>query len=263
MIYVGGLRDRLIHDSLYNYIKDGLTAIGWMDTARKISPVTLVPVMKDWEEELAPNTITISPSNAMDEQWELGSFGTKNTTTFWIDVYGQNEALGLQISGDIRDILRGKFTSLGFGGAELPVMDYTQATPTQIFYCDIEHVRRDRAQSYSKRYQRFLYMISVDIIDYYTDDVDLSSPNLQIYGGSANEVYLPDELIYGGNATSDYTITIEGGTASDVDSPDFSVDDIQVDAGAADSAYLSDENVGGGNASDNPDITLSGGGASG
>lgn len=168
--YVGGIRDRLVHDSLYNYVKNGLTAIGWMNSGRQHAPLVLVPEMKDWEEELALNTITVSPSNVYDEQWELGSYATKNTTTYWIDVYGESEALGLQISGDIRDILRGKFTGLGFGAAELPVFDYTQATPSRIFYCDIEHVRRDRSQSYSKRYQRFLYMISVDVIDYYGDD---------------------------------------------------------------------------------------------
>lgn len=263
--YVGGIRDRLIHDSLYNYVKDGLTAVGWMNHGRSHQPLDLVPEQKDWEDELALNTITISPSNVYDEQWELGSYASKNITTYWIDVYGESEALGLQISGDVRDILRGKFTTLGFGAAELPVFDYTQESPVQIFYCDIEHVRRDRAQSYSKRYQRFLYMISVDIIDYYSDDVDITTTQLneEIYGGSADSVYVSDQDIDGGAAAADYTIIVDGGTASDVDSVDYSVDGIEVDAGAADSDYLDDQEVDGGTAGSTETITLSGGDADG
>lgn len=169
-IYVGGLRDRLIHDSLYHYVIGGLTAIGWMDPGRKHSPLVIIPEQKDWEEELALNTITISPAGILDEDWELGSYGKKNTTTYWIDVYGESESLGLQVSGDIRDILRGAFVSLGYGAAEIPVFDYTMATPSQIFYVDVERVRRDRAQNYSKKFQRFLYMVSLDIVDYYSSD---------------------------------------------------------------------------------------------
>lgn len=168
--YVGGTRDRLIHDSLYNYVKGGLGAIGWFNSGRQHAPLDIIPEQKDWDTELEPNTITIAPAGVMDEEWELGSFGNQNTTVFYIDVYGENEALGLQISGDIRDILRGKFATLGYGHPTLPVFDYTQATPTQIFYCDIEGVRRDRAQNFPHRWQKYLYVVKLEVVDYYTDD---------------------------------------------------------------------------------------------
>lgn len=170
MTYVGGTRTRLIHNSLYKHVQAGLTAIGWFDSGRQHKPVNLIPEFKGWDEELAPNTITVSPGNMSADDWELGSFGTEQSLPYYIDVYGEKESLGEQLAGDIVALLQGKFASLGYPYPVVPVLDYTQATPTQIFYCPVESVRADRAQTYAKRWQRYLWQVSVTLTDYVGGD---------------------------------------------------------------------------------------------
>ena len=175
-IVVGGLRDRLIHESVYRRVQSGLEAIGWMNSGRSHAPLVLIPEQKSWDEELAPNSITVAPADTDDEDWELGSFGSKNTHVFNVDVFGENEALGLQISGDVRDIIRGKFSTQFTNQAQLPVLDWTQGTtsPPTLFMCDIEHVTRDRALNFPHKFQRYLWVIRFEVIDYYTSDADVT-----------------------------------------------------------------------------------------
>jgi hypothetical protein len=173
-IYVGGLRDRLIHDSVYHLISNGLTTLGWFNSNPTgfTYPVQIIPEQVPWDEELAFNTITIAPGQTNDQEWEVGTFAMKNEKQFYIDVYGENEALSLHLSGDIRDILRGKFAAEGYSQATLNVYDYTQVTPPWIFFCDIENVQVDRAQNFPHLWQRYLYIVSFDVCDYYTNDQD-------------------------------------------------------------------------------------------
>jgi hypothetical protein len=214
-IYVGGLRDRLIHDSIYNWVQNGLALLGWLDPGRQHQPITFLKEMKTWEEQLPPNTITIAPADQTDEDFELGSFGFKNDTIYYIDVYaedidGRNSSLGQHLSGDIRDLLRGNFDSIGYGHPTVPILDYTQATPSEIFYVDVTKVRRDRAVAYPKRFQRQLWTIEMTVTDWYwgQSGADLDGGNVQEYYGAE---------VDGGNAADDdddyYGGTIEGGSA--------------------------------------------------
>lgn len=171
-VIIGGLRDRLIHESVYNRVLGGLTTIGWLDAGRQHAPLNIIPEQKSWDEELPPNTITVAPADTTDEDYEMGTFGSKNTHAFYIDVYGENEALGLQISGDVRDIIRGKFAAQFTNQGQLPVLNYTQTGNPFAFMCDIENVTRDRAQNFPRKYERFLWVIRCEIIDYYSADSD-------------------------------------------------------------------------------------------
>jgi hypothetical protein len=170
--YVGGIRDRLIHESLVNLVTTGLTQIGWFNSNRTHDPLTILPEQKHWDEDLAYNTITIAPDTQDPEDWELGAYASKTSTVFYIDVYGQNEALGQQISGDIRDIVQGKFSAQGVYPGQMTVMDYTQATPVPAFVVEINNVTRDRARNWPHKFQRFLYIIRLEVVDYYTRDND-------------------------------------------------------------------------------------------
>ena len=171
---VGGIRDRLIHDSLYHLVKNGLTALGWFNPSPTgyTNPVQIIPEQVTWDQQLPLNTITIAPGNVSDQEFEIGSFAFRNEKQFYIDVYGENEALSIQISGDIRDILRGKFPDLGFSQATLDVLDYTQSTPSKIFFCDIENVQVDRTQNFPHIWQKYLYSISLVLCDYYNNQDD-------------------------------------------------------------------------------------------
>ena len=177
--YTGGIRDRLIYDSVWHTVNDALTALGWFNTGRDHSPVTLVAEQLDWEHEIEPNTIAFAPERVSDQEWELGSDFKQNRWRFYFDIFGENEALGNQLSGDIRDILRGKIPSVGRDMPVINVLDYTSSTPSQIFYCTVERVTKDRSPTFTHRWQRYLYVVAMDLVDYYdtvTDDTPPSVP---------------------------------------------------------------------------------------
>lgn len=178
--YVGGLRDRLIHDSVYHLIRNGLETLGWFPggaQAPREYPVNVVAEQLDWSVEIPLNTISVAAYSTSDTEWELGTDLRQNTWAFYVDVFGANEALGLQISGDVRDILRGKFAALSnYATPEtLAVLDYTLATPTLIFTCEVRNVNRDRAVQTTHRWGNYLFSISCVVLDYYTSDADSSS----------------------------------------------------------------------------------------
>jgi hypothetical protein len=175
--YAGGLRDRLIHDSVFNLVKTGLDTLGWFPGGPQApidDPINLVSQQMDWSSEIPLNTISVSAYSTSDTEWELGSDLRENRWTFYVDVFGANEAIGLQLSGDVRDILRGKFSALSnyVTPETLHVYDWTLATPVEIFYCDINAVTRDRAVQTSHRWMNYMFSIQATLLDYYNTDQD-------------------------------------------------------------------------------------------
>lgn len=172
--YVGGLRDRLIHDSVYYKIKNGLTSLGWFtaNPTGYLNPVNIIPEQVPWDQEVAFNTITVAPGQMTDREFELGVYSMQNEKQYYVDVYGENEALSIHLSNDIKDIMRGKFASLGYTQPTLDVYDYTQPTPSWIFFCDVENVQVDRSQNYTHLWQRYLYIVSFSLCDFYDNDLD-------------------------------------------------------------------------------------------
>jgi hypothetical protein len=171
----GGLRDRLIFDSMWRTVDNGLRAIGWYNAGRDHLPVTFVPEQLNWDEQIALNTIAVAPLDVKDRAWELGSDFRQNRWVFYFDVFGEDEAIGNHLSGDIRDILRGKIPSIGRNMPVVNIYDYTQATPPMIGYCEVSKVVKERSPSFSHRWERYLYVIRVELDDYYdtvTDDAD-------------------------------------------------------------------------------------------
>jgi hypothetical protein len=173
-VYAGGTRDRLIHDSLFYEVQAGLAALGWFaqNPTGFVNPINMIPEQTEWDEEIPLNSITVAPGGIMDEEWEMGTFGMKNTHIFFIDVYGENESLSSQLVGDIRDIVRGKLPNIGYSQPTLNVYDYTQATPSFIFFCDVENVTSVRVTTFSHRWQRYLYELRLEVIDYYGSEAD-------------------------------------------------------------------------------------------
>jgi hypothetical protein len=99
----------------------------------------------------------------------------------------------LQLSGDIRDLLRGKFPSHGYSQPSLNVYDYTQASPPWLFFCDIENVTRMRAQNFSHHWQRYLYSVKLEVVDFYRDDGDTFAYGFEVadtsYGDMGNSTF--------------------------------------------------------------------------
>lgn len=168
---VGGLRARLIRQSLYEYILNGLDALGWFDPTRPHLRVVFESKGQNTEDEIAFNTSALSDENDRESGWELGSNLTENTWQFYVDFFAESDALGLHFIQDVRDLLRGRFTSIGYGSESFDVYDYRQATPPVIFRCDIENVDVDKAHGFLKPWLQHWYECAFDVVDNYADEL--------------------------------------------------------------------------------------------
>lgn len=164
MAYAGGLRERLISDSVYHLLKDSLTLLGWFNPTRPYRTITIRTESVANDEEIDLNTIVISETVTTDNEAELGSNMGTVTTTFYVDFYAENEALGKDLIHDVRDILKGR---VGRTGTNLPVYDWSMATPALIFDCGIEDVVVDQARDFPKPWQKHWWACRFDVVDNY------------------------------------------------------------------------------------------------
>lgn len=171
MAYVGGLRQRLIHDSLWNMLVDALDQLGWLDAGRDHAPIDLRAAPVPLDEEIQLNTLALSDENITELEDELGSLMAEHRQVFYVDFYAENESLGKHMINDVRAIVGGRFNTIGRDRPEFAVYDYTQATPTAIFHCQIEDVVVDRARDFPKPWQRYWYVCRFDVVDHYGDEV--------------------------------------------------------------------------------------------
>lgn len=169
---VGGLRARLIRDSFYNYVKDGVVARGWTNTGRRHTPFQFIPQPGEWSEEVPLNSIAVSAEDVLDEEAEMGSQLTDDTWTYYVDIYAEGEAVGQDVAHDIRDMLRGKFPSIGMGVQAFPVWDYRMPTPDILFSCEISSVVSDRARNFPQAWRRYWFSVRCDVLDSYETELD-------------------------------------------------------------------------------------------
>lgn len=144
--YTGGLRARLIHDSLYKMIEDSLDQLGWFDGAPGRENVRMTPEPLALNKEIPLNTIALADFDMDEEEAELGSDFSEVTWQFYVDFYAADKSIGIHLINDVRDILRGKMYSIGRTAPVLEVYDWTLATPVSIFFCDVEDVIVDRPE---------------------------------------------------------------------------------------------------------------------
>jgi hypothetical protein len=144
---VSGLRDRLLKDSFRAQITQALTTLGWLDVGRQHKPINLIDEPLPWDQPVAANTIAIDFTGSDAVEWEVGSLLTSDLHVGTVEIYAENDSLGVHLSNDIRDWLRGRLQpSL----PTFPIYDYRQgSTPPVIGYMDIDNVSalRDAAAS--------------------------------------------------------------------------------------------------------------------
>jgi hypothetical protein len=175
MSYVGGVRGRLVRDSFRKMIEDSLSELGWFDANRNHLPVTVKSGPFNTSEEILPNVVGVSIEDVMTQELELGSLLEETRHFAYVDIFAQDDPIGMQLSGDIFDIIRGKFSALsasGIADGRLRVYDLSQATPSIIFYCDLEDVEINRNRNWELKFNKFWWIIAVEIVDNYTDDLD-------------------------------------------------------------------------------------------
>lgn len=170
MIYTGGLRARLIKDSVFNTVKDALTELGWFDPGREHLPVTLLPEPLDDDVQIRPNLVSLDDDAILSTEAEMGSNMANHDWDMVFDVYAESDSLGQHLAIDIRDILQGRFSTIGRRAPVINVYDYTQATPVEIFKCELENVSYDRARSATKSWQKHWFVVFFTVLDSYDDE---------------------------------------------------------------------------------------------
>lgn len=167
---VGGLRQRLIRDSIYHCIYDALDARGWFDSGRKHLPIQFTGDITPQDEEIAFNSLALSDESLDETDLEMGSTAVETEWTFYLDFFAEDDSIGKDVIGDIRDILGGRMSSVGRSDASVEVMDYRMATPTPLFRVYVENIIQDRAHDFPKPWQKHWYLVRFTVLDYYTDD---------------------------------------------------------------------------------------------
>lgn len=172
MAYVGGLRARLIKDNFSNLVEGHLSSLGWFDSGRQHKDVQFITKHIDEDEEILPNVVSVVEEDVVSRPAELGSSFASHVWTYFVDIYAENHSVGLHLATDIKDILEGRFNSIGNDRDTFIVYDLTQATPSELFVCDIEGVQMDRVRIFNKPYQKHWWTIGCAIIDEYANEDD-------------------------------------------------------------------------------------------
>lgn len=169
---VGGLRARLIRESLYRMLHDSLDDLGWFDTVnRRHAPVALLPDEVPNRDAVQPNTAAIAELQVRERGEELGSNLTEHRWTLYVDFYGENNAVAIDFSTDIKDILGGRMPSINRTRPNLPVYDWRMATPSIIFNCQIEDIMVEKV-ALDKPFKHFWYTVRFDVLDSYGGEDD-------------------------------------------------------------------------------------------
>ena len=168
--YIGGLRLRLIKDSFYYMLKDSLTELGWFDSRHTQKPVTLIPEQVNTQIEIKPNVIGVASENLDGREMEMGSNLAENTWEMYIDILAEDEAIGVHLSGDIFDILRGKISAISRTRQSFEVKDLYPNQDTTIFTCQLENIVLNRVRDWERPYNKYWWVIGCEIIDTYYDD---------------------------------------------------------------------------------------------
>lgn len=170
-IIVGGLRARLIKDSLYHCVHDSLAALGWFDPGRRHTPLTFTGTTIDRNVSIPFNTLALSDESLHESEEELGSQFALHRTVYYCDFYAENAEIAKHVINDVRDILGGRMSTIGRDDPHVDVYDYSQATPPHIFSVQIENLVVDRAHDFPKPWLVHWYALRFDVLDYYGNEI--------------------------------------------------------------------------------------------
>lgn len=163
----GGLRDRLVHESLTELLRSCLSDLGWFNTVDPAvrRPVNLRTMPARLDEEIQPNVVVVTPGDDDTEDVELGSTLAEHTREYWVEVYAEDEAILNHLRGDIEAILRGKHPGCGRDAPTMDLIDWTVATPVKIGTMLIEGVRGDRPRIINRPWQQFMAGIHLLLVE--------------------------------------------------------------------------------------------------
>ena len=156
--------DRHIRESLLNELEALLVTLGWSAVnTRKYRAVELLREPVSPTTQITPTKIALLMGDMDDDEAEIGSTATIDRHHCTIDIFGETEAIGVDLSSQIRDWLRGRLPSIGRTSPTLTVYDHSTVTPTELFTCTIEGVARDRASGWSQPWLQFWWAVNFTI----------------------------------------------------------------------------------------------------
>lgn len=164
----GGLRARLIHDNLFEFMVQGLTELGWLEAGRRHAPVTLLPHSLPDDNKIMPNIVTLSTEDVVGQIAEMGNpYLTNDTWKYYADIYADTEEFGKHMGIDIRDLFNGKIQTVSKTGGFIDVYDLANptSTPVYLFNVEIDKCEWHHARVYEKPWQRHYYVVSFDVLD--------------------------------------------------------------------------------------------------
>jgi hypothetical protein len=202
-LLTGGVRARLVHDSVVSVITTGLTELGWLASTiydvppgtRQHRPVTVWSGMQSSDEPLAPNSVVVTTEGVTTEFFELGSILTDSAASMQIDAYVENDSLGTEITNDIRDILRGRVSAAAPRGM-IPVRDFRIADAPVMFCVSIYDLRVSRnPKIVEQQWIKHWFSITGDVHDaYYEAEAEQLIP----FPPYPNGDLYPDDHLYPG-----------------------------------------------------------------
>lgn len=166
--YTGGLRHKLIRESFAAMIRESLTELGWFSSTLQAKPVVLLTEQYDASSEIKPNAIGISNEGMMAEEWEMGSTLEETRWQTYLDIFAEDESIGVHLSGDLYDIIRGKIA--GRVNSDFRVYDYSKPENLFLFYCQLENVEIARVREWNQPFNRYWWVIGCEIVDYYSGE---------------------------------------------------------------------------------------------
>lgn len=168
MTVAGGLRARLIRDSVYRCLYDSLEALEWFKPGRAHRPISFTGTIVDESVEIPLNTLALADGDLYEVGLELGSNLAEMRWTFYLDFYAENDVVGKDLINDARDILAGRMHAIGRSHASVMVFDYRVPEPhPELFRVGIEDVEVDRANEFPKPWLRHWYSCRFVVVDAY------------------------------------------------------------------------------------------------
>jgi len=126
----GGLRDRMVLESILRDIETHLTSLGWFNAGREHKPITIVDEYPSDTDEVALNTIAFSLGDNRSSPTEMGSKAETLYIPIFVDMFAESDGLGRHVIGDVHTHVakQGQFT----------IYDYSVAVPTAEFTVQVE-----------------------------------------------------------------------------------------------------------------------------
>jgi hypothetical protein len=164
---IGGLRARLLHDSVMDTIKSGLGALGWFDPGRSHRPIEFFATPQEWDREITANSMVITARSRVTDWVEVGSNLSRDTVVIGVDIYGDTDSLVMHLSNDVRDLMRCRFP-FGPENGSLAILDFQMATPVPIGYAAIADVRVTRLRPQINRpFSQHWFGVDIELYDTY------------------------------------------------------------------------------------------------